>query len=191
MKEIISKILHSKIILTVFQAWHRHDYSSLYAMKWATIKQHNEFLQTSYHHDECAEGLCQDHSNAFILDLQHGDHSRCHMALNTVLHYGDFLFHFLALFLQYSPSVLLIQALWMAVIGICTVVFVSLSAMSIYMKSLPLPVTHAWQEAHTDSSITSYFQMLHQFQLQIRQSCNISYIWTDIYVLTVKLIIHL
>lgn len=30
----------------------------------------------------------------------------------------------------------------------CTVVFVSLSAMSIYMKSLPLPITRAWQETH-------------------------------------------
>lgn len=38
MKELISKILHSKMILTVFQACHHHDYSSLYPMKWATIK---------------------------------------------------------------------------------------------------------------------------------------------------------
>lgn len=122
MKELISKILHSKIILTVFQACHHHDYSSLYPMKWANIKRLNEFSQNSYHHDECTEGLCQDHSNAFILDLQHGDHSRCHMASNTVLHYADFLFHILALFLQYSPLVLLIQALWMVVIGLVWIV---------------------------------------------------------------------
>lgn len=101
MKEIISKILNSKLfsklgIITqwqLFQQW---------TCKWATIK-------PSHHHDKCAEGLCQDHSNAFILDLQHGYHSRCHMALKTVLHYVDFLFHFLSHFFckgLFSPSLL-------------------------------------------------------------------------------------
>ncbi len=77
----------------------------------------------------------------------------------------------------------------------CTVVCVSLSAMSIYMKSSPLPLlTHVpsgnlWllgggqeiDKKHTLTAVSCLnVQMFHQYQLQIR-SCNISYIWIHIH----------